>query len=618
MCGITMILSKERVPARFIKQMSDEIRHRGPDDVRYLCGDLNENEYAFAWDEDSSLKNGKNVLELGAEYHLLMGHRRLSILDTSSNGVQPMQALNKYLIIFNGEIFNYLELKNELIKAGYTFKSNTDTEVIMAAFDFWGEDCVNRFNGMWSFILFNKENRQFFVSRDRFGIKPLYYFQDKEKLIFASEIKAILKYPGFSRSVEYKFINNILKGKVQEHLAHTSFQNIFKFPYGQNLSFNFENFSEKLNFEKYWALVPNHSNKAFSDFKMEEYKEEYLRLLKSSVELRLRSDVQIGSALSGGLDSSSIVLLIQELLEEKGNKNDIQKTFSNVYDSKETRSCDESDFINKVTEQLKVENYQIIPEDDKILETHRKIIYHMENPIKGSIISAWYTYKLVRSKGVIVTLDGQGADEQLGGYLPYIRNHLLYSNEDNKVYQEVYQNADFYKKRKFLSSLVSVLPHDILLKYGLRQKVTYNYLLPLNSQLNYNVQSSLVGLFQNADRISMAHSVESRLPFMDYRLVKFLNDVPACYKIQHGWTKYMSRKAFEGKLNDDIVWRKDKLGWANPESFWFGKLYNEEVSKKIEESDLLKDVLGNKRLKSGTIAEKMLKYNVAIWEDIFL
>lgn len=595
MCGITGIISKKKIEKNIIEIMTDTIVHRGPDGFGYYYGE-----------------------------NFVFGHRRLSIVDLSDAGHQPMEYLNRYVITYNGEVYNHIELRKELEKNGYIFQSRTDTEVIMASYDFWGVDCLKKFNGMWAFVIYDKLQDRYFMSRDRFGKKPFYYYKDEEKFIFASEIKAILAHPDVESQPNLEYLDGYIQNGAKDYLKETAFENIFRFDFSSyfegSLKDIFENFEQK----KFWEIKPNLSNEKFDKEKAKKYAKQYYDLLEDAVKIRLRADVKVGSALSGGLDSSSIVYLVNKLLKEQG-KEELQETFSSVYKSDGTQECDESYFINVMANKLQVHSNQIEPKENDIVNEIQKMILHLENPPENSLMSSWHTFKLVSSTDVKVTLDGQGADEQLGGYLPYLMNYISSLSfvdifKQSKKFIEIPGAKKYVFKGMFIG-IFRILFGKRVLQLILRKILKKDFETNLNQKLADDTMTNLITLIHYADHTSMAFSIESRMPFMDYRLIEFLASVPYCYKMRNGWTKYLARLAFDGKLPDEITWRKDKMGWPIPENYWFrGELKNWFMDK-VKNSKLIKRYKINieKELTSNTSISKLVRYlNIAIFEEIFL
>ena len=591
MCGISGIISKNKIEKNIIEPMTDKIIHRGPDGFGYYYGEK-----------------------------FVFGHRRLSIVDLSDAGHQPMQYLNRYVITFNGEVYNHLELRIELEKNGYVFQSHTDTEVIMASYDFWGADCLSKFNGMWAFVIYDRLKDKYFMSRDRFGKKPFYYYKDQEKFIFGSEIKVILAHPDVESKPNLKFLDSYVQNGAKEYIKETAFENIFRFDFSSYFEGSLEDIFENFNQNKFWEIKPNLSHEKFDEEKAKEYAKQYYELLEDAVRIRLRADVKVGSALSGGLDSSSIVYLVNKLLKEQG-KEELQETFSSVYKSDGTQECDESYFIDIMALKLGVHSNQIEPKEDEIPSQIEKMIWHLENPPDNSLMSSWHTFKLVASTDVKVTLDGQGADEQLGGYLPYLLNYIsslsivdMFS-QAKKCLQ--IPNSSKYVFVGLCLGLYRVLFGEKFLKFTIKNIFKRDFETNLNKKLGIDTMGSLITLIHYADHTSMAFSIESRMPFMDYRLVEFLASVPACYKMRDGWTKYLARLAFDGKLPDEINWRKDKMGWPIPEKKWFYGNLNRWFIENIESCKLSKK-LSFKEKENKRFSNNIKRMNLSIWEKSFL
>lgn len=597
MCGIAGYVSSKKIKNKtVIKAMTDIISHRGPD---------GEGHYLYE--------------------NIAFGHRRLSIVDLSDAGFQPMHYLDRYTIIYNGEVYNYVELREELSKNGYHFKNQTDTEVIIAAYDFWGVECLNKFNGMWAFVLLDKQNEELFISRDRFGIKPLYIFQDNENFIFSSEIKSILKHPSVKTKPNMQYLSNYLKKGATEYINETAFENITRFPFSSYSKFKIIESFTKFKTKKFWQIKPNLCVEKFCPIKAKQYAQQYYDLLRDAVRLRLRADVKVGSALSGGLDSSSIVYLVNQQLREI-EKKELQETFSTVYKSDGTQSCDESNYIDLLAKKLNVNSNQIEPKEIDVPAELEKVIWYMENPPESTLMSNWHTFKKVREKKVVVTLDGQGADEQLAGYLSYIYLYLT-SLTLFDFYKEFWHFLKIPDAKKniciaFLMNHFKLIFGERLLKKFVKKVKGIDLELNLNKKLVYDLNTSLITLIHYSDRTSMGHSIESRMPFMDYRLVEFLASVPATYKMHNGWTKYLARLAFDKKLPNEICWRKDKLGWPAPENFWLrGGLKNFFIQR-VTSSPILSKLIPKKNIELGINSSKyitvLIRYlNISIFNQKF-
>ncbi|MBK6633176.1 MAG: asparagine synthase (glutamine-hydrolyzing) [Chitinophagaceae bacterium] len=396
MCGIAGIILQAANPGApaHLKKMTGAIAHRGPDD-------------------EGSWSNYKNTVHLG--------HRRLSVIDLSKNAAQPMAYANRYRIVYNGEIYNYIEIRSFLQNKGYGFTSKSDTEVILAAYDYWKDKCLQQLDGMFAFAIWDEKEERLFAARDRFGEKPFYYYEDEANFIFASEMKALWAI-GIEKHIDNKMLlNYITLGHVQNSIdkEQTFFEDIYVLPPSHYLVV--EPASGHLSkIVKYWSI-----NKEIKiDISVNDAIEKFTDLFTRSVNLRLRSDIPLGTSLSGGLDSSSIAYTISQLhknsrLKEKDNQ---LRTFSAVFPGFEN---DESGYIRIVTEHLNLANHQIHLTAKDLVNDFEKLCYHQEEPFQSSGIFAQYKiFELAKQHGVKVLLDGQGADELLAGYPKYIHWYL--------------------------------------------------------------------------------------------------------------------------------------------------------------------------------------------------
>jgi len=508
-----------------------------------------------------------------------LGHNRLSIIDLKPEANQPMN-FGKFWIVFNGEIYNYKEIKAELILKGIQFSTSSDTEVILKSFNFYGENCVNHFIGMWAFSIYNTEDKSLFCSRDRFGIKPFYYTSDSNSIYFSSEIKALKFTPLFNSNLNLSQINKGLQLGWIGFKNETYFSKIKALEPGHNLLYK----DNQITISKYWSYPS-----AQYPISMDEAIYKFKNLFDNSLELHVRSDVPIGATLSGGIDSSSIV---SSLLNNSLSSN--LETFSIYYDS--TKGFDERPFIKTIEEKYPNQfqlNY-FSPTEKQIANDFDSISYTMDFPLSGSSpISQYYVMKLAKEKGIKVILSGQGADDYMGGYMhAYYRSfaenmrHFQIGKllKNLKQYKNLHE-VDFSKivGVSLKSSLSSLMNEDAI--YNFEYK---NYLPFLGTQKNdwkhfdsYHSDklnefhfalmnySSLPTLLHYEDRNSMAHSIESRVPFLDHRIVEMLFSMPPEMKINNAWTKYVLRKSMENILPKQIQWRTDKKGFVTPgEVLW--------------------------------------------------
>ena len=573
MCGIAGILSADPalITEQRLKRMTDAIAHRGPDGQG-------------RWISPSGLAG--------------LGSRRLSIIDLSPAGAQPMHYLDRYTLIHNGEIYNYRELRSLLQLKGYSFSSRTDTEVIMAAYDLYGTSCLQHLDGMFAFALWDEHEKTLFLARDRFGEKPLFVYQDSHQFLFASEMKALWAAGIIKDSNPAMLFNFITLGYTQNPAdgSETFFRHINKLPARSFLLYHAP--SQQSQISKYWDPYPQEgaairgttsSSVAYPAGRSEQaVLDEFAALLSDSVNKRLRSDVGVGTSLSGGLDSSTIVASIL------GQPDAPQKlpTFSAVFPG---FAKDESDYISLVTRHFSLENYQTTPGPADLIRDFEKLIAHQEEPFQSSSIYAQFSvFGLAASRHVKVLLDGQGADELLAGYPKYYSWYWreLYRNDKKTLALELAAAKDFdtpdvwgwtnrlaallpayagryQKKRRAALQLGNKdLSNDFVRQSG----ISYYDIPPgdrLNDILYYNaLMNGLEELLRYADRNSMAHGVEVRLPFLDHRLAEFLFSLPAHFKIRSGWTKWLLRKTAEPILPTGIAWRRDKIGYEPPQQTW--------------------------------------------------
>jgi len=544
MCGISGIINFNTNPVqeKEIRLMMQKMKHRGPDDDGVFI-----------------------------ENNVGLGFVRLSILDLSVAGHQPMLSNdNRYAIIFNGEVYNYIEIREEL-KDDFIFNTGTDTEVVLAAFQKWGKACLDKFNGMFAFVIYDKQTKEIFAARDRYGIKPFYYYQDDEKFIFASEIKSIL--PLVNKQANDSIIFDYLLYNRTDHSEQTFFKNIKKLPHGSYLTIN--NFKVEVNI--WYDLSDKIKNqKSLSP-------EDYRALFNDSIKLRLRADVPIGVSLSGGIDSSAIV---SSLIKDFNLTN--LNTFSAVYGKDEP--SDESEFIDVFKSMVKNMHYTY-PNANTFFNDFNDFIDTHNEPVPDIGPYAQYKVMELASKSVTVTLDGQGADEQLGGYHYFFGSYYRELLRDFKLLKFITENIHYLKKHHSINALkymIYYLSPNFLQEKTNRStfpsidtgfidnnnstkqinKLLYNP-KSLNESLFQHFKSKLEHLLKWEDLNAMHFSIESRVPFLDYRLVEATLNTPSDQKIYKGETKHILREALKNILPEKIANRKDKKGFTNPRDKWF-------------------------------------------------
>lgn len=570
MCGIVGCVNfKCNMDLRLINQMNDSIKHRGPDDEGYLLinTNLRKCEIRSGVDTVKCYKEKYSNIQVntGDFYNVAFAHRRLSILDLSELGHQPMCNEDESVwITFNGEIYNYEELKKELTGYGHVFRSNTDTEVIIHAYEQWGEECQKKFNGMWAFALCDLKKNIVFCSRDRFGVKPFYYYVDDNKFLFASEIKAILQDKSIKREVNDEIAYDYLKRGRLDHTNQTFFKGIYQIEPSSFIIVSNGN----IKISSYYDIDDVEFNED-----MEKSKKMFLDLLKDSVKLRLRSDVPFGSALSGGLDSSSIVSIVDGILKDENSK-ERPHTFSSVFDNKK---YDEQEYIDIVNSEKNCIPHKISPDVDTLINDIKKLVYMQDEPFGSlSIYAQWNVMKLVSQTDVKVLLDGQGADEILAGYSDSYDDYLcdlIKKFSFSKLIKELKARKKYSRVpvcRSLKQIVYASIPENIKAIYrGKNFKTKKKYSSRLKNGLYYMLRKyNLPSYLHYEDRNSMAFSIESRVPFLDYRLVEFAFSLSNCYKINDGSTKYIMREALKGVLPEKIRERKDKMGFVTPQEVW--------------------------------------------------
>ena len=599
MCGIAGIISPQKkiIHTKVLKTMSDSLSHRGPD--------------------------GEGIW-INSDNTAGLSHRRLAIIDLSDAAAQPMHYLSRYTIVYNGEIYNYIELKTDLQKAGYHFTTQSDTEIILAAYDFYKDECVRYFDGMFAFAIWDDKLNELFCARDIFGEKPFYYFLENNLFAFGSEMKALWA-AGVTKSADEKMMVNYLAlGQVQNaaNKSQTFYKYIFSLPPAYTGLLSLSTMQFTLN--RYRDINKETSIKISE----KEATQKLAFLLENSIERRLRSDVAIGTSLSGGIDSSTIAYLISQKSDpQKSNF----KTFSAVFPG---FNKDESFFINELCNSFTLNNYKVIPASEGFLKDFEKLCYHQEEPFPSSSIYAQYkVYELASANNIKVLLDGQGADEILGGYSKYLHWYLQELSAKGK-YIEVKKQKDLLQKGgsllnwNYKNILAAYLPAQTALALEKREykKIIHSQFIhsqllqkikgrewqgiykPAITKLNdilysNTMQHGLEELLRFADRNSMAHGTEVRLPFLNFDLVKFIFSLPSGYKIKDGFTKYILRKTMTGKIPDKILWNTNKIGFETPQKSW---MENSQIQEMIisGKEQLVKDNILNASVLKNSIEPK--------------
>ncbi|MCX7943464.1 MAG: asparagine synthase (glutamine-hydrolyzing) [Deltaproteobacteria bacterium] len=596
MCGIFGICGNFEINKA--REALNLLRHRGPDD----------------WGE-----------YISEEDHLYLGHRRLSIIDIK-NGKQPIFNEDKTLIIiFNGCIYNYLELAQELRGYGHRFYTNTDTEVIVHSYEQWGKECVKRFNGMWAFVIFDSKDKVLFCSRDRLGIKPFYYLLNNERFYFSSEIKPILKFipPKLNKETLYDYL--VFQMSLDEN---TLFDGIKRLEPGHNIILNTK--SKTIKKELYWDIKFNVNEERDEEQIIDRLK----YLLNDAVRIRMRSDVPVGTHLSGGLDSSTIVAISRIILN-----NMPLSTFTGTFN--EGKEFDETEYAKLVSSKFNTNYNEIILTPDDFKSNIKKIIYFMDEPAAGPGVFPQFFVSKLASEKVKVVLGGQGGDEIFLGYARYLIAYLeeclkgaIYDTADNAEYvatlktiipnlkllnnyvpmiknffrEELFESQPrrYFRLMNRFSDIDNLLSRDINISLEKEyQKFEDIFTRPgktsyINKIQYFDLKFHLQALLQVEDRTSMAWGLESRVPFLDYRIVEHICSTLPIIKFKNGEPKYLLKKAVKNLLPTEIINRRDKMGFPVPLNIW----------AKNDLREFLSDILLSKKLRERGI------FNVSVIENM--
>ncbi len=630
MCGIAgFVTTKPPSGAEAVlRRMADRIRHRGPDDSGYYVDE-----------------------------HVFLAHRRLSIVDVAG-GHQPMANETRSVwITYNGEIFNHAEVRPDLERAGHRYATRCDTETIVHAFEEYGPDCVTRFRGMFAFALWDAERKTLYAARDRFGIKPFYYFWDGRLFAFASEIKALLEHPSISAEFEDSLIGESL-GFGYLSGERTLFRNIRKLMPGHHLTLNLRSPEPQLRIERYWDVPRPDENRQDSRCSTEQdWIAETRRRLEETVRMRLMSDVPLGMFLSGGIDSSAIAALIKQMADGP------VKTFSVGYREAE---FSELSYAADVARTLGTDHHEVIIGMDDVFETLPDLIWHEDEPLTWPSSVALYFVSKLASEQVKVVLTGEGSDELFGGYERYRANLV------NEKYGRMYGVLPEW----FRAGMRNSIANSRLLRASIRRKLGHTFAgrnprveslfldnfycafseadedrllerrpesiyasymsywnarsdAPLLPRMLYADQKTyLVELLMKQDQMSMACSIESRVPFLDHHFAEFAMSIPDDLKIRGTTQKYVLKKAVEGLLPNEIIHRK-KMGFPTPIRQWLREPRAEPLFDALRARDgLLAEYVEGAELnqlierhRSGLVdaTDRLWRLlNLQIWGDVFL
>lgn len=592
MCGIVGIIRKDgkTVPFHLLKALTNKMIHRGPDGEGHYI-----------------------------ENNIGLGHRRLSIIDLSDDGAQPMERNNKIIIIFNGEIYNYLELRDQLVKLGHKFKTKSDTEVILASYEQWGEQCVSRFNGMWAFAIYDKVQKRFFCSRDRFGVKPFYYVDTPNFFAFSSEIKPLLLL-GISTNVHLPTLANYLALGILNSSDRTFFQNVKKLLPSRNLIYDLN--QNSFSITQYYSLT--------IDEKLEQLSEVdsfnlYATLLEDSIRLRLRADVTVGTCLSGGLDSSYIASIASSLYRK-----DTDQLFKAITAKSVDKNKDESHFAQMVANYANLDISFTEPTVEDFQSVLDESILLQEEPTAGpSTILQYFVMKKSKELKCKVLLDGQGGDETLLGYERYYAMYLhdIPVESRLKAYFQITKNSGLTKTQLLLNYLYFNYPflrkqvglnRARILSQSILSSIDWDFLDTKKKasrnvrdiQINEITTNQLTTLLNYEDKNSMWNSIETRLPFLDYRVVETALSLNTSCKIKNGWSKYILRRISEKVLPPEVTWRKNKFGFEAPIKSWLDRT---KMLAVVKESRHAQELGIDTSIQGGDILMLWRVFNFALW-----
>lgn len=601
MCGISGIVNRSKgdIDLRRITILNNAAAHRGPDDHGYY-----------------------------RRPGVALGHRRLAILDLSAAGHQPMSYGERYWISYNGEIYNYLELREELVGLGHVFRGGTDTEVLLAAWAEWGLECLTRLNGMWAFALFDSKADRLYLARDRFGEKPLHYINDGQELIFSSEIKQITTLTGIARANAARIVDFLLTHN-DGHTDETMFAGVRCVPAAHYMVCDLGQWTFSV--QRYYDLRARINP---IEITVDEASEQLKSLLDDAVRIRLRSDVRVGTCVSGGLDSSAICgLAAARYHGQSGNR------LTGIHARSIDSETDESPYAERVASHLGIDLKTVTPSNRDFLSQVEEVVFTQEEPFGSpSMFMGWNVFREARSVGCKVMLNGQGGDEILLGYERYFAAILLLRGPFQRIVEAFRQSVHSGLSLKTIVSYYLYFTNPSLrirrLKtrsmlrqeiknghdYSAVRKSAEGFRSVLEMQCNEVSCLQLPHLLRYEDRNSMRHSVETRLPFLDPRLVEFCVSLAPNLKIEKGWTKYVLRNALADQLPNDITWRKRKLGFEAPERSWIGGNMG-YMCEVIRESRILEALTYREELLQSYARLPMklrwAYFNVAIWERVF-
>ncbi len=546
-----------------------------------------------------------------------LGHRRLSIIDLSENAKQPFEVMDRFVITYNGEVYNYLELKKDLLAEGFRFRSDSDTEVILYSYIKWGKNFVSRLNGMWALAIYDKQDGSLFLSRDRLGKKPLFYSRHGNGLIFASEMKAI--YPFLDRvEINYDLAAKAMNDSFcYETGEQCLIMNIMRFPAGSNAFYE----NGRLRFEKYW----DHNNVGCEVAQnYEQQTEQFRELFLDACKIRMRSDVTIGTALSGGLDSSAVICAMSHLSKTGKSGNSAQKDWQHAFvASFPGTALDETRHARTVTDHLGISAHFLNIDPQKDLDSIFYKTYQFEELFYAPLIPFVQLYEKIKTNRVTVSIDGHGADELFAGYPFDMDAALIDALPARREFREVLEAINNASGKEKNTDHRNKMKYAMLNRYPLLQKFSKNLnLVPKKNGLDYlnsalhrsTFQTILPTLLRNYDRYSMMNGVEIRMPFLDHRIVEFAFSIPYSSKIRNGYGKAIVRDALSDLMPQSIVYRKDKIGFNAPVNAWMNQELKTWINDLLHSADFNNSTLVNKKQVFEEVSTALNKKNMSFIE----
>jgi asparagine synthase (glutamine-hydrolysing) len=601
MCGIAGVVNREgRIDLGRLRWLGDLLRHRGPDDEGAVLIDPSSGRAMTLGGPDTPSDAYAAPLRYApgrdgagpADYRVGLVHRRLAIVDLSPTGHQPMSDPEGRLwIVYNGEIYNHVELRAELQGSGWTFVSTSDTEVILAAYRAWGRQCLRRFNGMFALAIWDVERRELFCARDRFGVKPFYFESDERSFAFASEPTALVRTRRLRARPRLEAVHDLLALDWVDHESGTFFEGIHQLPPAHHLVVG----PDGVRLERWWSIDPDARTSGAAADREARFRD----LFTDAVRLRLRADVEVGSCLSGGLDSSAVVTTAASLVERP------IRAFTCAYD--EGIAFDERAYVEATVAASGARSDVVVPDGGDFWDVFDALHVQQGEPTAGpGLYSQWQVMALARRHGLKVLLDGQGGDETLGGYFRYLaprlRDHLVegrfhrFAGMFGPVAERIGVATTLglvaepwlpaglaaWLRRRFGAGKDRVLGRALRDMQRGFPRPPRRYGSAFRDQLAFDLtQRLLPSLLRYEDRDSMAFAIETRLPFLDYRLVEFAASLPDADRLDGTLTKAILRRSLADRLPGVVLARRDKMGFETPSDVWLQTRYASEVRRRL-------------------------------------